>query len=109
VTEIKMSKPEVDFGIQDGDGRHLGFSVNGYNSGKYGRILMKFDTHTRDMIPRLKIAKPDVASEIQNGCCHRLEFNIICCRFIANCPISTKFCKHIHVKVHKRKKLILTW
>ncbi len=52
---------------------------------------MKFDKHTRDMIHSSKMSQPEASNEIQDGRRRHLEFHQICCHFIANCPISTKF------------------
>ena len=56
------------------------------------------------MIPKWEILKPEAASEIQDGRRH-LEFHIIFCHFIANCPISTEFCIQMHVSKPQIKKL----
>ena len=64
---------------------------------------MKFDTHTPDMIPSSKISKLEAASEIQDGNRCHLEFHIICCHFIPNCPISTKFCTQMHMRIPQIK------
>jgi hypothetical protein len=51
---------------------------------------MKFETQTRNIIPNLKIPKPEVTTKIQDGHRRHHEFHILGCRFIAICPISTK-------------------
>ena len=66
---------------------------------------MKFDTHTRDMIPRSNISKPEVGSEIQDGRRRHLEFHIMCCHFIAICPISTNFCAKKRMRMPQIKNL----
>ena len=79
-------------------------SMKCYKTGKYCRILMKFETQTHNIIPNLKIPKPEVTNKIQDGHSRHLEFHIICCHFVANCPISTKFCTVVQEKVSQTKK-----
>ena len=64
---------------------------------------MKFETQTLNIIVNLKISKPEVTNKIQDGRCHHLEFHVICCHFVANCPISTKFCRVVQEKVSQAK------
>jgi len=80
-------------------------SMKCYKTGKYCRILMKFETQTHNIIPNLKISKPEVITKIQDGRGRHLEFHIICCHFVANCPISTKFCTVVQEKVSQTKNL----
>ena len=67
--------------------------------------MIKFDTHTRDTIPSSKISKPEASNEIQDGRRRHLEFHQICCHFIANCPISTKFCTQMRMMMPQIKNL----
>jgi hypothetical protein len=64
---------------------------------------VKFDAQTDDIIPRRKIPKQEVAREIQDVCHRRLEFHIIWCHVIDNCPISSKFCTHAYEVASKKK------
>jgi ABC-type antimicrobial peptide transport system ATPase subunit len=65
---------------------------------------MKFETYTHELVLNLKIRKPEVATKIQDG---HLEFHIIGCHFIPNCPISTKFCTQMPQEVSQTKHLKL--
>jgi hypothetical protein len=66
---------------------------------------MKFETYIREVVLNLKIRKPEAAIKIQDGRRRHLEFHIIGCHFVANCPISTKFCTEMQEKVSQTKNL----
>ena len=54
---------------------------------------MKFETQTQTAMHYWKNTKSEVVTKIQDGRRRHLEFHITCCRFVANCPIFTKFCR----------------
>ena len=68
---------------------------------------MKFETHARDINVNRKITKSEVTPEIQDGHHRHLEFHIIVCHFIDNCPILTKFCTEMQEKISQTKSLKL--
>ena len=64
---------------------------NGMLSAIYHRISMKFEKQTHGITAKQKISKPEVTIKIQDDRSRHLDFHIIGCHFIPNCPISTIF------------------
>ena len=73
--------------------------INGYNSSKYWRNLMKFETQVEDIMPKRKYAKPEVLDKNPRWPPPPSCFHVFSCRFVIFYPICIKFCRKMHVMV----------